>query len=124
MGIRSAWKAARIATAVEKDIKPRMHRIFRFNYDSQYAWGTPVGNHIFDSVAQRSIKERLGEADDFVLSILYMLIQAREDENTGAASGFEKILLDVLPYMVKFLSLEVGGEVAWHVDTTKMSKPI
>lgn len=115
MSIFDAWKAAKIAHAVEKDILPRMSEAMRFNYKGMYAWGTEGGNHLYDQVARRSRKERLSEADDYCLSLLYLMLQARVDENSGAEQGFEKILNNVLPYMIDRLSVKVLAELTAYV---------
>lgn len=104
MGIFDAWKAAKIAHAVEKDIMPRMSEAMLFNYKGMYAWGTEGGNHLYDQVARRSRKESLSEADDYCLSLLYLILQARADGNSGAERGFEKILNNVLVHDRQTLS--------------------
>jgi len=119
LGLLNAWKAAKIARAVEKDIMPRMAGHLLFNYKTTYAWGTEGGNHIFDQVAQRSRKARLSEIDDYILSLLYLVLQAREDDNPGGERGFERMLLDVLPQVIENLSVGVLSEVFIHIDTTK-----
>ena len=63
MGVRSAYKAAGIASMVERNIKPRMDPLLLRNYKSMYAWGTEGGNYIFDQVARRSIDEGLWPVD-------------------------------------------------------------
>ena len=90
-----------------------------FNYNCQYAWGTEGGNHIFDQVAQRSRKTRLSETDEYILSLIYLVLQARIDENAGAERGFERILLDVLPQAIDSLSVGIVAELVTHIDTAK-----
>ena len=116
MSLLSAYKAARIAHAVERDIKKRMDPLFLRVYNNQYAYGTKVGNHIFDSVAKRSRAERLSEADDFMLSILYLLLQARADGSDGAASRFNQIIVEVFPHIVGSLSTSVTAEILQNMD--------
>lgn len=116
MSMFDAWKAAKIAHAVERDIMPRMSEIMLFNYKGMYAWGTEAGNHLFDQVARRSRKEKLSEADDYCLSLLYLILQARADENSGAERGFKKILSSVLPYMTDKISVKVLAELLVHAD--------
>ena len=99
MGVLSAIKAAKIAKAAESEIKRRATGAFLQNYNHQYAWATEAGNHIFDTVAARSKKENLSQADDFGLSLLYMLQQAQADENPVSVKGFQRILIEVLPYL-------------------------
>lgn len=115
MSMFDAWKAAKIANAVEKDLMPRMSEVMLFNYKSMYAWGTEGGNYVYDQVARRSRKEKLSEADDYCLSLLYLILQARADENSGAGRGFEKILNNVLPYLIDKLSVKVLAELMAHV---------
>lgn len=115
MSMFDAWKAAKIARAVEKDIMPRMSEVMLFNYKGMYAWGTEGGNYLYDQVARRSRKEKLSEADDYCLSLLYLILQARTDENSGAERGFEKILTNVLPYMIDKLSVKLLAELMAHV---------
>jgi hypothetical protein len=120
MGLLSAYKAASIANAAESEIKRRATGAFLLNYNNQYAWGTEVGNHIFDTVAARSKKEKLSQADDFGLSLLYMLQQAQADESPGSVKGFQRILLEVLPYLRSELSIKVATEITHHLAATQL----
>ena len=120
MGLSSAYKAASIANAAESEIKRRATGAFLLNYNNQYAWGTEVGNHIFDTVAARSKKEKLSQADDFGLSLLYMLQQAQADESPGSVKGFQRILLEVLPYLRSELSIKVATEITHHLAATQL----
>ena len=120
MGLFSAYKAASIANAAESEIKRRATGAFLQNYTNQYAWGTDTGNHIFDSVAARSKEEKLSEADDFGLSLLYMMQQAQADESPGSVKGFERILLEVLPYLQPELSVKVASEITRHLVATQL----
>ena len=43
------------------------------------------------------------------------MLQARVDENSGAEQGFEKILNNVLPYMIDRLSVKVLAELTAYV---------
>lgn len=115
MSLRVAYKAAGIAKVAEREIKRRAHGMFLENYKRQYAWGTEVGNHIFDTVATRSKEERLNEADDFGLSLLYLIQQAEFDENTGAINGFTRILFEMLPEIKTQLSVGVAAEITSFV---------
>lgn len=116
MSMFDVWKAARIAHAVEKDIMPRMSEVMLFNYKSMYAWGTEGGTHLFGQVARRSRKEKLSEADDYCLSLLYLILQARADENSFAERQFKKILLDMSPYLIDKISVKVLAELVTHAD--------
>lgn len=120
MGLSSAYKAASIANAAESEIKRRATGAFLLNYNNQYAWGTEVGNHIFDTVAARSKKEKLSQADDFGLSLLYMLQQAQADESPASVKGFQRILLEVLPYLRSELSIKVSTEITHHLAATQL----
>lgn len=113
MGILNGWKAAKIANAVEREIIPRMAKSphLLFNYKTTYAWGTKAGNHIFDLVAQNSRKAKLSETDDFILALIYLVRQARADENPGGESGFKTLLLDTAPLVKHKLSAEVMAEL-------------
>lgn len=127
MSIFTYWKAAKIANAVEKDITGRLKRpgseLLLMHYKSQFAWGTEVGNHVFDTVARRSKKEQLSSTDDFVLSLLYMLKQARSDDNEGGVGMFESLLLEILPHVTDQISVGILSEVILLVDTTKIEHP-
>jgi hypothetical protein len=115
MSIFDAWKAAKIAHAVERNIMPIMSEVMLLNYKGMYAWGTEGGNYLYDQVARRSRKERLSEADDYCLSLLYLILQARADDNSGAERCFERILNNVLPHMIDKLSIKVLAELMAHV---------
>ena len=120
MGVLSAIKAAKIAKAAESEIKRRATGAFLQNYNHQYAWATEAGNHIFDTVAARSKKENLSQADDFGLSLLYMLQQAQADENPVSVKGFQRILIEVLPYLEPELSIKVASEIKHHLIATQL----
>ena len=112
----SKIKAAKIASAVESDILKRMSSVQSFYYKDQFAWGTEVGNHIFDTVAERSRAERLSEADDYALSLLYMLLQAQADDSEGGVAMFKEIFREVWPHISNAVSVAVASEIAMSVD--------
>lgn len=106
---------ARIARTVEAELLTAIKTlgpIYLSNYRTMYAWGTEGGNYIFDQVQKRTAQKGLGEADRYIMALMYMALQARADENELMVVAFKSIIAEAMQRIGKHLSLEVFVEVS------------
>ncbi len=107
-------ETARMAAAVEAELLnaiTALGQLHLHNYRTMYAWGTEGGNHIFDQVQTRTVQEGLGEADIYILVLIYMALQARVDENDLMVVAFKSIIAATTERIGKHLSIQVLAEV-------------
>lgn len=91
MGLRTAWKTARVANLVEKNIK-RMMETGDLQIFKKYQYGSKVGNHVFDQLIKNTQRARLGDVDYIILALIYFTEEARCEKDECAYEMF-KILL-------------------------------
>jgi hypothetical protein len=121
MKITETLKAAKIAHAFEKDINNRVNESFLKHYKEHYSWGTKNGNIIFDFVARKSRDNQLNEADDYALSLMCMLNEAKAVSDIFAQEKFLGVLMEALPYMAMSLSNSIQAEIYTELYPSQQS---
>ncbi len=85
------FKASGIANAFEREALRFIDSGLVKYYKTNYGYGTPVGNEVFDMTARQSRELGLGVADDFALSIANFMRTAKDRNDLVGYSVFDKI---------------------------------